>query len=320
MRVLLALSLAVNFYWLVHPTPPLTGDPMFDLGGRRALLLPLLAGLLTWLSAGLFLVPRRLPAPLAALLLVAAALALTEADLRTRVRSLTVPHPDLFWELRHPDPVPQGEIDLLVLGDSTSWGALPPGVPREKRFSDLLARDLTVLNQAVPGYSTFQMARQPHPRARLQVLSNNNDWTLEPAEDRDRLPPAWRRPLYRLESFLCLADLFGKPVSSGARVRVPPDQTRENLRSLVRRGPSILMILPVNLERPDLYATYPAFRREDVAAYHQAVRDVAREEGVPLLDLFTGWPSERLFDLVHPDEEGHRIIARRLADLIRAGP
>ncbi|MGI5844543.1 MAG: SGNH/GDSL hydrolase family protein [Candidatus Xenobium sp.] len=332
---------------------------------ERASLLPLLqAGLATCLAAGAILLRLlargwRLPAPLLAALFLLLTGAFLEWALRQHAWAQMRPSPTLIWELdpkgpennrwgmRYPDfpATPQpSEFRFLVLGDSSAWG---DGLERvDQRFSDLVESRLRqafphgvcrVMNAAVPGYSTFQMAAALDQKyLALQpdclILATNSDWPRESAPDRQRLPSPWLRPLLALldtsEVYLCLVSSMLEPGPSPADSRppgprVPEPESRTNLEAMIRAvqargGCAVVLNMPVYLERYrpgesiDMQPRYlHSWRRQARAAAHST--------GSPFLDLDTEWrlrhgaDLDPLFlDLVHPSPRGHQDIADRL--------
>jgi lysophospholipase L1-like esterase len=355
--------------WLLLE-PRVVGQSLFRGLGDRASLLPLLqAGFATCLAAGailLGLLPRvrRLPAPALAALFLLLAGPFLEWTLRQCARAQTRPSPTLIWELdpkgpgnnrwgmRYPDfpaePEPS-EFRALVLGDSSAWG---DGLERvDQRFSDLLERRLRqafprrtvrVLNAAVPGYSTFQMATALQQKyLALQpdclLLATNSDWPRESLPDRERLPAPWLRPVLALldtsELYLCLVSSVLEPTSSLSEPgpsgpRVPEPESQANLEVMIRAvqargGSAVVVNMPVNLARyrpgesVDLQPRY-------LHAWRRQARAAARSTRSPFLDLDTEWrlrcgaDLDPLFlDLVHPSPRGHQEIAERLFHVVQ---
>ncbi len=332
--VLVALAIILDLRWLVLE-PEVVRHGLFRGLGDRASMLPLLqAGFATCLAAGtlaLGLVPgvRRLPAPLLALVFLAATGTALEWSLRQYVRAGIRPSPTLIWELdprgpgnnrfgmRYPDfparPDPS-ESRVLVLGDSSAWGDRLERV--DQRFSDLLERLLAqalphrrvrVLNAAVPGYSTFQMEaalRQKYLTLRPDclVLSTNSDWPRESRPDRERLPAPWLRPLLAgldaSEVYLCLLGAVHDPVPSRADPgptgpRVPEPESQANLEAMigaVQAGGGRAVVLNM----PVNLARYRPGESVDLQprhlhAWRRQARAAARRTESAFVDLDTEW-------------------------------
>jgi len=94
---------------------------------------------------------------------------------------------------------------------------------------------------------------------------------------------------------------------------LPVDAMRDNLREVVRvtraRRPDARIVL-VGMEAP------PNMGERYTSAFREAFRDVAREEGVQLVPFLLegvgGVADLNQEDRIHPNAEGHRVIARLL--------
>ena len=64
------------------------------------------------------------------------------------------------------------------------------------------------------------------------------------------------------------------------------------------------------------------YRNEWVTAYNDAAKRVMKQEGVPVNDLYELMCQDKNYykcpDMLHLTEEGYRICARQIADLVRA--
>lgn len=372
---LLSLGLLWVSTLLRHPSLAGGTEGMFEAGGRSPDL-PL-AILLTSLSGGWLLSERvrearrlgRRGALVWAMSVLGASLAFSEIALRSLPRPLLRPHPRLFWELlpcpparpdlvmlepASPGPRLPGEIRILVLGDSTAWGAFPDqSLPWRfsRQLEELLlatspGRKIRVFNGAVPGYSSFQVAEAFRLKFAsfdpdVLIIGSNSDWVLDVAPDRDRLSPPWLQPLllplYRLETYLCIRDgvlralpqggLRGGQRRLGPSARVPPQESRSNLSSLAawvqgRGGRVLLLDMPLNLGSGA--GGWVWFRLEDLKAYRAVLVDLRRLPGVELVELHQEWQAlpdrgaSLFWDEVHPTVEGHRRVALRLEERLRA--
>ncbi|HEX2485884.1 MAG TPA: GDSL-type esterase/lipase family protein, partial [Myxococcota bacterium] len=190
----------------------------------------------------------------------------------------------------YPPKVPPGTWRLLVLGTSQTWGA---GARTEaetwvRQLEALLARRLDgvrveVVNAGVSGLRTGQV---------LQLL---------------------RRDLAGFEASAALVNL-----SNNDR---DPVRFRAMLESLAaeleRRG--IPAVLALEANSPERRTTDSP--HGDLAVKHQAVREVAAQRGLPVVDLHALLLERRdagllWWDFVHLTSFGQRLVARALADAL----
>ncbi|MBI2479474.1 MAG: hypothetical protein HYV60_12830, partial [Planctomycetia bacterium] len=106
--------------------------------------------------------------------------------------------------------------------------------------------------------------------------------------------------------------------------RVPLDQFRENIRTIASRcldsDSAVVLCTPNSVyENPD--------RPNDrLAEFSQAIREVAAELNLPLVDCFTAWQQLReddperwmlmMSDTIHPNMNGHRQFAEQMTKMI----
>jgi lysophospholipase L1-like esterase len=126
-------------------------------------------------------------------------------------------------------------------------------------------------------------------------------------------------------------DVWKKPPATGPRVEL--DRYEANLRHFVQtlkgRGARVIVMTPNALRWTDtMKARYgkPPYRPDDpdglnvlLKRYADAAREVARAEGVPLVDVYAAFEAhgkekghtvdELLLDGIHPNEKGHRLVA-----------
>jgi lysophospholipase L1-like esterase len=240
--------------------------------------------------------------------------------------------------LRGPEvvqPKPAGRRRIACFGDSITFGF---GVGDEETYSRALGRllaprDVEVLNAGVTGFTSHQVLgwlRRIAPETGLDVVTvlvGWNDQNRRPLTDRDyerrlRAARAVEGPLDRLRLYAAMRALYarlgsGRETRAGSVERVPPDHYRENLRAIVslcrERGITpVFVALPHRKRAGELVARAP---------YESILGEVARESGVPLLDvgelgLATRLDdnSEDFVDALHLSAAGNALMARRLAD------
>ena len=108
--------------------------------------------------------------------------------------------------------------------------------------------------------------------------------------------------------------------------RVPLESYRENLRTIVRtieeKGGKVLLCTPTPMSRRYVYGNLGAYAREDdinfqLRHYARSVRELAAEEGIPLIDTFELFAAsedrlELIEDGCHPYAKGHAMIAEAI--------
>lgn len=192
-------------------------------------------------------------------------------------------------------------VRIVCFGDSVTK-AVRPGVEPHETFGAVLeqtlndaGRTVRVFNAGVGGNTTTQGL------ARLQ---------------RDVLD---RKPHYVVVMF----GLNDSWVDSGrSESRVSIDDYRANLRTMIAQlrgqGASTVLMTP----NPAIAPKYPPHRNVTLKGYVEAVRDVARAELVPLVDVYRrfaelgieGADLNALFtDAMHPNPAGQRMIAEMLS-------
>ena len=263
-----------------------------------------------------------------------------------------MPHADLIW-VRNPDddiaslgvfgeeiPIKKepGEFRIIVAGDSTAEGA---GI--NKRFSDVLEellqkkypdKKIKMINAACAGYSIVQVKRLAEMKLYtlnpdLFIISINNDPIYDYSEDKYRIPNKkisgvfnllYKSKLYLLLRKTLLNMEYNKHLEKGHFVdgvrksRVSPKDVEIYYKDIIGEVKKnnckvVIMAMPSN---------YPDFLPDH--EYKNSLRKIAEDEDVLCLDIYNRWKNENhndLFtDVVHVNEEGHRLFARYLFELI----
>jgi lysophospholipase L1-like esterase len=217
-------------------------------------------------------------------------------------------------------------LRIVAFGDSTT----APRKTIENVYADRLAEALgkegvavEVINAGVPGNTT------EHARKRFErdVMARDPDVVILQFGINDSAIDVWRNP----------------PATGP---RVGKGRYEENLRHLIRtlkaRGVKVILMTPNPLrwtaKTKRLYGK-PPYDPDDpdgfegmLPAYRAAMRQVAEQEEVPLVDVFAAFMAygqqegrsvdDLLLDGMHPNDQGHRIVAERLREEIArsAGP
>jgi len=260
---------------------------------------------------------------------------------------------------RGPDFTPAkapGTFRIAGLGDSFTFGL--PETDYPSLLQDHLARrwpgkKVEVMNFGVPGYSSLQglrlLTRQAlpmRPDLVMIVFGWNDHWLVQGFSDHEQkvLGNPWliqlRDRLARLRTYQALNLILAKLRPAAERqekLRVPADLYHENLQAMVRacRQQGVLVILataPAGFglgPLPD-FLTALGFIHDNAELaplhrqYNGIVREVGREEGVPVADLeaifeqvgvknFFDHPDQ---DIIHPNAKGLDLTAESVAKVI----
>src|SRR5262245_23462231 len=242
---------------------------------------------------------------------------------------------------------PPGTFRIVCLGDSVTFGYRVPRVfrhhpddydPHWLPYSALLehrlreehrGREIEVIPLAVPGYTSHQgLAWLRRDVDWLQpdvvtALYGWNDICRRSLTDAEAMPTGWLsvtgRSLIMRSQALIYAWRWLHPrgdVQLGATpvMRVPRDSYVANQLAIVEvarsHGAAALLIGPVYRDR----VTYPQ-EAVDIGAYRIALRNAAREKGIPYLEIpeLTEAGSPANADLfgehIHPNNKGHKLLA-----------
>ncbi|MDB6003078.1 MAG: multifunctional acyl-CoA thioesterase and protease and lysophospholipase [Prosthecobacter sp.] len=210
---------------------------------------------------------------------------------------------------------------IVAFGDSTTATR-----GKTEVYATLLARELSsdgadvkVLNSGIGGHTT----KNAKARFEKDVLEHKPDVVIIQFGINDSTVDVWR-----------------KPPATAPRVAI--EDYRKNIsemvRTLKRRGARVVLMTPNPISwTPPLQKFYsgPPYLPNDpdglnvlLRDYAEAVRTIARKEGVGLVDVYAAFkkadqdpkhkPGWLCSDGMHPDNAGHRIVAALLIDHLTA--
>jgi lysophospholipase L1-like esterase len=195
---------------------------------------------------------------------------------------------------RPPTPVAGGRVNIAALGDSYTGGsAMDSGPPAE--WPALLSRDFpwTVTPYALGGTGFVTQHGEPDT-----VFAGRVDSIISARPD--------------------VVIIAGGHNDAGQ----PPERVRSaalNVVTRLRAGLPVATLVIIGV-------FWPGEAPPNVIAVDDCLQQVAQDTGSPFADpLREGWlsgPDQRLIgsDGVHPTDEGHAVLARRIADaLVAAG-
>jgi len=225
--------------------------------------------------------------------------------------------PPLCLSLREADfATARAPLKIVALGDSTT--ALRSSIRKVycRRLAETLSSQgisARVINSGVGGSTT----RHARGRFEKDVLAHRPDLVIIMLGANDSAIDVWKDP-------------------PATQSRVGKQEYAENLRHFVgtlkARGSKVVLVTPTPFRwTPELKKMYgkPPYDPDDpqgfskpLAEYAEVVREIAREQGVSLVDLFKAFGDydrlegrsvgDLLLDGMHPNDEGHRIMAERM--------
>ncbi len=236
---------------------------------------------------------------------------------------------------------------ILALGNSCTFGW---GVTDEETYvaqlESLLGGAYQVINGGIPGYSSFQGKRffehelaSLRPDVVLICYAWNDHWAAanQIADKDQEFPPGAvialqnllsRFQSYRLLKKVLLATVESDPDSLFDRsrpvYRVGAEDFGQNLRAICRQA-ALRQAVPVLLTSPiaSVHIYYPAGSRSPMHRFHERynelIREVARAEGVGLVDLalefdhYNDLYDDARRDPIHFNAKGHRVVAQAIA-------
>lgn len=255
-------------------------------------------------------------------------------------------------------------VRIVCMGCSVTFGekASYPQLLQELFDSSVSGRRFEVINAGIPGFSSFQGLRFFQTRILdlepdfITVLYGWNDhWLAQGFSDNEQTPVG--KNLAEIQSFLGCSRIyqlinsiqysireelnsFSRSVVDESKVkyRVSLEDYRENLQQIIelarKNGIEIILLTAplgaVEGQIPPYLLEMKFVRQPDELiplhqSYNQVVRQVAREEGVPLVDIeltFEERRGEGFFDdpekeIIHPNEKGFQLIAQEIYKFIR---
>jgi len=240
-------------------------------------------------------------------------------------------------------PKPAGMTRIFALGDSNTFGwDVDEGVNWPAQMHGLLSAGgapFEVINAGVWGYTSYQgLARFKEllafdPNIILVSFGGNDAHQVRVTDadyvrSHDRIDRMTRSSRNLRVAQLAVAgwDLVGVAAahSKGLGARVSLDDYRANLKAMIALGreKNVTVVL---LTRPFIgVSDDPASWKTYAPSYNAATIEIAKEEGVPLIDVFAAFHTrEKLFDdESHWGVEGHRegaqMIAEALAPVLRS--
>ena len=252
------------------------------------------------------------------------------------------------WEIK---PKKAGEIRILCLGDSSTFGfdlprhqAYPSRL--ENRLANALPNPIRVINAGVIGYSSYQGLVLLKQLLRLKpdivtiAFGACNDFfpVALPDNEKAKLTRRFRLldsfALTRLLRDILWSDTPGNEGPVYSRVSLP--QFKQNINSMVAlcraHGAAAIIISPHRLLH--IENNYLAFFQENawyrpelfqpagLAAYSQALEDIANAHKLPFVDIrriFRSHPrngADLFLDAFHPNPAGHLLIAEKIAEQV----
>lgn len=266
--------------------------------------------------------------------------------------------PVIQWKPRDYDQMlqsAQGQaIDIVHMGDSCTQLGTYRAELQQLMQSRQPEKPFHSLKLAVAGWSSFQGLQQMRrdvvplkPRVATIYFGWNDHWLSfgmpDKAMDFSKADFAWWRGLQKLRVFQIGAYLYNERFILGSGnaerpLRVSPDDYKSNITAMVEIAKAN-GIIPVLITAPSSHVQgkEPEYLRDrflsDISQlvplhtqYNNIVRNVARENGVLLLDLdaeFRQLPVETLrdeymmFDGIHWRPAGSRAIAESLYRLLQ---
>lgn len=219
-----------------------------------------------------------------------------------------------------PKPVPKPG-GIVMFGDSTTAprGSLKVYATRVEQGLQSIGSSLGVYNAGIPGNTTQDALK----RLQTDVLQHKPRVVVMQFGINDSAVDVWKKP----------------PATTS---RVPLDAFILNYRTMIqtaqKQGAKVILMTPNPLrwtsKLRELYGHPPydpaaedGFESATLVRYNEAVRQLAAELKVPLLDVHAAYPAyaakhqttidEMLLDGMHPGEIGHQLVAELLVPAIR---
>jgi lysophospholipase L1-like esterase len=231
-------------------------------------------------------------------------------------------------------PAPTGPPAVVCLGDSCTFGV---GVDDDETYPARLAalEGAAVLNAGVPGYSAFQGRRlleegivEWRPKAVVVQFGWNDAAVWDGWSDAEHALLLAKGPGFplRLRLIQLLASLLperrsapGADHDDPGRPRLTPEEFAGELRAILRltrsvRARPVLVVWPARYHLQGIR----------IPPHAAVIRQVAAQEGAPLVDLLEVFPRKggaALYaDAIHGNAAGNRIAAEAVANVLHANP
>jgi len=245
-----------------------------------------------------------------------------QGELRMKINVADINQGEIpvFKPVTAPSPKPGG---IIMFGDSTT--ATRPGAVDKvyaQRVQEALrgvGSTLTVHNAGIGGNTT----RDAKKRFDSDVLRYKPQIIVMQFGINDASVEVWRKP-------------------PATEPRVPLAEYESNLRTMIERarqqGAKVILMTTNPLrwtgKLKDLYGRAPyrpdnpdGFDAPVLARYNETVRKLAKELGVPLVDIHDAYPAfaakhnltidQLLLDGMHPTDQGHQLATELLVPVIR---
>jgi lysophospholipase L1-like esterase len=216
-----------------------------------------------------------------------------------------------------------GRLKIIALGDSTTKERAPQV---KQVYAQTLAQELPrrgvdaeVINAGVPGNNTEDAGK----RLEHDVLAQKPDLVIVQFGINDAAADVWRTP-------------------PQTQPRISREVYEQNLRAMVKKiragGAKLILMTPNPTRWSDITRKYyakPPYKPDDpdglnvfLRDYAEAARRVARDEKVPLVDVYAAFEEhgkkpgatvdELLLDGMHPNDAGQKLVADLLIEKITA--
>jgi lysophospholipase L1-like esterase len=231
---------------------------------------------------------------------------------------------------------------VLSLGDSCTFGV---GLAEKATYAgQLTARGFETINAGVPGYNSYSGLRRLqsssllglHPKLVTLYFGWNDHWRAAATEKHFARLRWWAQYSRTAAMLLGYQQSIWSPDPRWRDYRraaqVPLEDFKDNLSEMIRlskkSGAAVVLITPPSeprLAKGDFFATHSLVEFDDHPRYAEAVRAVAAETTVGLIDLDRELrkrsakdPHKFFIDFAHLNADGHAVLARMLEPWAKA--
>jgi len=195
-------------------------------------------------------------------------------------------------------------MNLLIFGSSIAWGAWDKEGGWAQRLKDL-------------AYEKAENNFNNHTSVYCLGVSGDNSEGLLGRFDSEVKARSWEDE--KLTIIIGIGMNDSQYILEEKQHRISEEQFRKNLLTLIQKSKKynanliFAGITPVD-KRVDPIPWKPsaAYRIEFVKTYDHIVKEVAKQENIPYIELMSKFPTERLNELLtdglHPSTGGHKII------------